>query len=147
MDFENILSLRAATKQMRIKFLNSAREASISAQQAATLKVAPVKGPVWVSEFLTSSPKDDSSRDLLLSLIDAANKNDIRYDRPASEPLHLQWTGYRSDAGKDTPQPLLSEEKKYQKLIGETKCPLTILYIYGGSFVFVITQRIVLASG
>ncbi|TGO42799.1 hypothetical protein BHYA_0005g00640 [Botrytis hyacinthi] len=137
MDFENIKHLTAATKQMREKYWNGAISTSISVQQAATTRNLPVKGPVWVSKFTTPSPShNDNSRELLLGLIDEANTHNINYDRPNSEPLSCEWTGYREGVEAGTPEPLLSENEKYQKLVEGTKSPLTVLYLYGGSFVY-----------
>ncbi|KAF7935494.1 hypothetical protein EAE99_002474 [Botrytis elliptica] len=136
MDFQNIKHLTAATKQMREKYWNDAIRTSISVQQAATTQDLPVKGPVWVSKFTAPSPShDDNSRELLLGLIDEANTHNIHYDRPNCEALSCEWTGYREGVEAGTPEPLLSENEKYQKLVEGTKSPLTVLYLYGGSFV------------
>ncbi|KAF7927360.1 uncharacterized protein EAE97_010035 [Botrytis byssoidea] len=136
MGFENTKHLTAATKQMREKYWNDAIKTSISVQQAATTQNLPVKGPVWVSKFTTPSPShNDNSRELLLGLIDETNTHNIHYDRPNCEPLSCEWTGYREGVEAGTPEPLLSENEKYQELVEGTKSPLTVLYLYGGSFV------------
>lgn len=83
--------------------------------------------------------KEDNSRELLLGLIDEQNTHNIHYDRPDSEPLSCQWTGYREGVEAATPEPLLSEREKYERLVKETKRPLTVLYLYGGTFVFVFS--------
>lgn len=134
MDFEDPRSLLAAAQMLRAEFLKGSMAASLSVQQAASIRDDPVKGPVWVSKFTGPKPTDDNSRDLLLALIDGANDQGIRYNQPDSEPLRCEWTGFRGDAGKDTPEPSLREDEKFQKLVAETTSPLTILYIYGGSF-------------
>ncbi|KAJ8065003.1 hypothetical protein OCU04_007306 [Sclerotinia nivalis] len=136
MDFQNIKHLTAATKQMREKYWNDAISTSISVQQAATTQDLPVKGPVWVSKFIIPSPPQvDNSRDLLLGLVDEHNTHNVHYDRPNSEPLSCQWTGYRGGVDTNTPEPKLSENDKFEKLVQGTKSPLTIFYIYGGTFV------------
>ncbi|KAL3438872.1 Alpha/Beta hydrolase protein [Aspergillus tetrazonus] len=118
MDWENIEHLQAA------------------AQRGPSLRDDPVKGQIWVSKFTTSKPTQDTSRELLLSLIDQLNERNVPYDRPDSASLKFEWLGYRHDAKKDTPEPAsLSESEKFQKLNAETKGPLTILYVYGGTFV------------
>jgi hypothetical protein len=135
MDFEDPRHLLAAAQKLRTEYIKGAKAASISVQQAATTRDAPVKGPVWVSKFTVPKPTNDNSRDLLLALVDEENDKNIHYDRPDSESLHFEWTGFRCNASKDTPEPSLREEEKFQKLMAETTSPLTILYIYGGSFV------------
>lgn len=144
MDFENIKHLTAATKQMREKYWNDAISTSISVQQAATTRNLSVKGPVWVSKFTAPSPShNDNSRELLLGLIDEANTHNIHYDRPNSEPLSCEWTGYHEGVEAGTPEPLLKEIEKYRKLVESTKSPLTVLYLYGGSLVYVYLFRII----
>ncbi|KAA8652790.1 uncharacterized protein ATNIH1004_001695 [Aspergillus tanneri] len=135
MNFEDSRHLIAATQKVRAEYLKSIHTIPISTQQATTNRNDPVKGPVWVSKFTNSKPTNDTSRDLLLSLIDEANDKNIPYDCPDSASLSFEWTGFRSNTNKDTPEPSLSEGEKFEKLIVETKSPLTIFYIYGGSFV------------
>ncbi|KAJ5159917.1 uncharacterized protein N7482_006921 [Penicillium canariense] len=137
MDFENSRHLAAAAQKIKIEYLRRARAASISVQQAAANRDDPATGPVWVSKFTAPKPTDDTSRALLLSLVDEANEKGIQYDRPGSEPLHLEWTGFRANVSRDAAEPLFLEEQKFARLEAETKGPLTLLYIYGGSFTFV----------
>lgn len=137
-DFENPHHLLAAAQKVRAKFLERYTTTSISAQQAASNRDDPVKGPVWVSKFTVPKPTNDNSRDLFLGLVDEANYKNVRYDRPDSAMLHFEWTGFRSDASEDTPEPSLPETEKFQNLMAETTSPLTILYIHGGSFRFAL---------
>ncbi|CAL5868082.1 uncharacterized protein PFLUO_LOCUS2305 [Penicillium psychrofluorescens] len=135
MDFQNSKHLVAAAQKVRAEYLKGAHNTAISIQQKATCRNDPVKGPLWVSKFSLPSPTDDTSRDLLLQLVDEANEHRVRYDRPASAPLDCEWVGYRSNVQKDTPEPAIGEKEKFDKLTAETTSPLTILYLYGGSFV------------
>ncbi|KAM0188637.1 hypothetical protein ACHAPC_003493 [Botrytis cinerea] len=97
---------------------------STSVQQAATTQDLPVKGPVWVSKFTTPSPsRDDNSRELLLGLNDEANSHNIHYDRPSCEQLSCEWTGYRDGVEAGTPEPLLPENEKFQKLVEVPRVP------------------------
>ena len=137
MDFQNSKHLMAAAQKVRAEYLKGAHTTPITVQQKATCRSDPVKGPLWVSKFSLPSPTDDTSRNLLLELIDEANEHHVRYDRPASAQLDFEWVGYRSNVQKDTPEPAIGEKEKFDKLTAETKSPLTILYLYGGSFVLV----------
>ncbi|PWY84705.1 alpha/beta-hydrolase [Aspergillus sclerotioniger CBS 115572] len=101
----------------------------------STLRDDPVKGPIWVAKFDIPKPTDDTSRDLLLALVDELNDKNISYDRPDSQSLKFEWVGSRDNVGKDTPQPSLPEREIFKKLNAETKRPLAILYLYGGTFV------------
>jgi acetyl esterase/lipase len=136
MDWENIEHLQAAVQRVRAAYLKTVHSASFSDLQGPSLRDDPVKGQIWVSKFTTPKPTQDTSRELLLSLIDQLNERNVPYDRPDSASLKFEWLGYRHDAKKDTPEPAsLSESEKFQKLNAETKGPLTILYVYGGTFV------------
>ncbi|KAJ5715779.1 uncharacterized protein N7483_012960 [Penicillium malachiteum] len=136
MDFGNPKHLVAAAQKMRAEFLKAANTVPVSVHQAATLRDDPVIGPFWVSKFSLSIPTDDNSCDALLQLVDEANLLQAQYDRPTSAPLRFEWVGHRSNATKDTPEPPIGEKEKFDNLSAETKGPLTIFYIYGGSFVF-----------
>ncbi|KAE8409390.1 alpha/beta-hydrolase [Aspergillus pseudonomiae] len=131
MDFQNAQHLVAAAQKVRAEYLKGAHTTSISVQQKATCRNDPVNGPFWVSKFSLPRPTDDNSRELLLQLIDEANEHQVRYDRPESAPLDFEWVGYRSNVQKDTPEPAIGEQEKFEKLMAETKSPLTILYLYG----------------
>ncbi|PYI08191.1 hypothetical protein BO78DRAFT_395808 [Aspergillus sclerotiicarbonarius CBS 121057] len=135
MDFENPAHLRAAAQKLRADYLKYAETTPISASQASTLKDHPLKGPIWVAKFAVPKPIDDTSRDLLLALIDELNDKNVSYDHPDSQTLKLEWVGSRDNVGIDAPQPSLPERETFQKLNAETKRPLAILYIYGGTFV------------
>ncbi|RDW93802.1 uncharacterized protein DSM5745_01124 [Aspergillus mulundensis] len=135
MDFENIKHLQAAAQRIREGYLKIVHSTSISDLQLPSLRDDPVRGQLWVSKFTTPKPTQDTSRELLLELIDELNKNNVPYDRADSDFLKFEWIGYRHDAKKDTPEPAeLSESEKFRRLEGETRSPLTILYIYGGTF-------------
>ncbi|KAE8320570.1 hypothetical protein BDV39DRAFT_211544 [Aspergillus sergii] len=112
MDFQNAQHLVAAAQKVRAEYLKDAHTTAISDQQKATCRNDPVKGPLWVSKFTLPSSTDDNSRDLLFRLIDEANEHQM-----------------------DTPEPAIGEQEKFEKLVAETKSPLTVLYLYGGSFV------------
>ncbi|KAJ6150672.1 benzoate 4-monooxygenase cytochrome P450 [Penicillium chermesinum] len=135
MDFQNTKHLVSAAQKMRAEYLKGAHTTAISVQQAATCRNDPVKGPLWISKFSLPRPTDDTSLDLLLKLVDEANEHHVRYDHPISVPLDFEWVGYRSNVQKHTPQPEVGEKEKFAKLTAETKSPLTILYLYGGTFV------------
>ncbi|OKL61809.1 hypothetical protein UA08_02876 [Talaromyces atroroseus] len=135
MDFQNTKHLLASAQKIRADYINYARTTPISVSQASTLRDDAVKGPVWVSKFSTSAPTEDTSRTLLLDLVDELNIKHVPYDRPESQSLRFEWVGFRGHVNRDTPEPSLSEVEKFQRLSEETKSPLAILYIYGGTFV------------
>jgi hypothetical protein len=135
MDFQNSKHLVAAAQKMRAEYLKRAQTTAISVQQKASCRNDPIKGPLWVSKFTLPIPTDDTSRGLLLQLVDEANEHQVRYDRPASVSLDFEWVAYRRNVQKDTPEPAIGEKEKYDRVMAETTSPLTILYLYGGSFV------------
>ncbi|KAI9042372.1 alpha/beta-hydrolase [Aspergillus affinis] len=135
MDYNDPNHLLAAAKKLRTDFLQQVRKSSVSDQQAATLRDDPVKGPRWVAKFTVLKPMEDTSRELLLALVDELNDQNIFYDRPDSQALQFEWVGYRHNVDKNMPEPLISESEKFQRLDAETKHPAVIFYIYGGTFV------------
>ena len=137
MDFENVAHLKTAVQKMRAEYLKRAGGLTITQKQEETTKDVPIKGPVWISKFEVPASSDDDSRELLLQLIDQINEKNIRYDCPLSASLRFEWVGFRKDASRNMPEPLISEQKKFHKLLSETTSPLTILYVYGGTFVYV----------
>lgn len=136
MDFEDPAQLQEAAQRIRAQYLEFAATTPVSDSQASTLRDDPVKGPIWVAKFTVSKPTaDDTSRELLLALIDELNEKNARYDRPSNEELRFEWVGFRSNVEANTPEPSLPEGVKFQNLDAETRSPLAVLYIYGGTFV------------
>lgn len=138
MDFQNAKHLVAATRKVKAAYLENAFEIPLAIGQQATLRDDPVVGPLWVSKFALPRATDSSSRDALIELVDEANVHQVHYDRPDSAPLKFEWVGYRSNAKKNTPEPPISEKEKFDNLTAETKSPLTIFYIYGGMYMYVL---------
>ncbi len=58
---------------------------------------------------------------------------------PAVEGLEAQWIGRRSRVKKDEPEILETELEKYKGLLKDVTSELTVLYVYGGAFVYVDT--------
>lgn len=55
-------------------------------------------------------PTQDTTRDLLLALVDEANETQIPYDRPEPEPLHPEeWTGVRAKVDRSVAEPVVPE--------------------------------------
>ncbi|KAL2830168.1 alpha/beta-hydrolase [Aspergillus pseudoustus] len=137
MDFQNRKHLLAAAAQARVAYAKSSETTSITDAQEASLRDDPVKGPIWVAKFETPAPEpgQDTSRDLLLSLVDELNDKNIPYERPDSTALKFEWVGNRDYVEEDTTEPAISEEEKFKSLAAENTAPLTVLYIYGGTFV------------
>lgn len=136
MDFQNSQHLVAAAQKIRRQYTKNAFSAPLSVKQQETIRNDPVIGPLWVSKFSLPSPTDDTSREALLQLVDEGNVHQVRYDRPVSARLNFEWVGYRSNVKPDTPEPLITEKEKFEMLRAETRGPMTILYIYGGTFVY-----------
>ncbi|KAL4864240.1 hypothetical protein BDV12DRAFT_176448 [Aspergillus spectabilis] len=135
MDFEDPDHLLGAAQKIRAEYLELAANTPISVSQGATLRDDLVKGPIWIAKFTVPKPTRDTSRELLLALIDKLNDKNVRYERPDNQELKFEWVGFRGNVEANTLEPSLAESVKFQKLNAETKSPLTILYIYGGTFV------------
>ena len=136
MDWESKDAVGRIVAQTRAQIMASAVEGpTISQLQKATLKESKVKGPMWVSKFtLPVAKENDHVRTLLLGVIDMFNDGDRPYARPDSEPIDIEWIGYRKGAGKDAPEPLIPEDEKYARLVKDTSSPAVVMFIYGGAF-------------
>ncbi|KAJ5538530.1 benzoate 4-monooxygenase cytochrome P450 [Penicillium frequentans] len=142
MDFQDPEDLVSAAQMIREAYLENAYSAPLSVKQQETLRNDLVIGPLWVSKCPLPSSKDDTSRDALLRVVDDANVHQmwrrlidakVPYYRPASGPLNLEWVGFRSNVQEDTPEPLVTEKEKFDKLTVETKSSSTVFYIYSGT--------------
>lgn len=130
-------SISELVEKMRAALFAISSTMTISQQQNGTLKEPAIKGPSWVSKFTVPPPKEDCVRMLLLKVIDVLADGNEPLTRPQSEALDLQWTGYRINVGRETPEPLLSEKEKYSRLMKDISSPLVIMFIYGGAFLYV----------
>lgn len=78
MDFQDPEDLVSAAQMIREAYLENAYSAPLSVKQEETLRNDPVIGPLWVSKCSLPSPKDDTSRDALLRVVDDANVHQVR---------------------------------------------------------------------
>lgn len=134
MDWESKEDISRFVGEMRAGVMAISSTATISQQQNATTKEHAVKGPSWVSKFTVPPPKEDHVRTLLLRVIDELRDGNSPDSRPQSEAIDLQWTGHHIGVDRDTPEPFISEEEKYVRLMKDISSPLVILFIYGGAF-------------
>ncbi|KAJ5280527.1 benzoate 4-monooxygenase cytochrome P450 [Penicillium angulare] len=138
MRYDDAEYLADTSKVVKANILDARTQNSVSMQQAFTCRDEAVKGNVWVSKFSLPKPadEDDTSRDHFMRLVDDANEHNVEFQRLYSQKLDFEWVGYRGgkEIGKKTPEPDIPEREKFERLSAETKGPLTILYIYGGSF-------------
>jgi hypothetical protein len=92
-----------------------------------------VKGPMWVSRVTLPQPEIDV-RDAVLRAIEDLKTGDETYDIPDVAAVEGEWTGYRAGVGKNTAEPDLAEDEKYQKLRAESPSDMTVLYFHGGAY-------------
>ena len=108
--------------------------ASVSVQQAGSLRDPGVQGPVWVSKVTLPAPGERDVLDRLVAAIEDAKSPGAVYDVPAIEPVQAEWTGFRKGADART-KPLadLSDAQVYSKMMEEATSETTILYMHGGA--------------
>jgi len=107
---------------------------SISAQQKGSTGDSPVKGPMWISRVKAEAPPEDDMRQAVFSAIDSMKVGGETYTKPEYKSIEAEWTGYRSNVSKDAPEPSLSEQEKFKKLMADTKSNVTILFFHGGAY-------------
>ncbi|PYH92745.1 hypothetical protein BO71DRAFT_382953 [Aspergillus ellipticus CBS 707.79] len=105
----------------------------IGKQQKDSIRDPGVKGPMWVSKVTLPRPEDDI-QDAVIKAIEDLKVGDVTYHIPGVAPVEAEWTGYRSGVDKNTPQPDISEEEKYEELRKESKEDMVILYFHGGIY-------------
>ena len=114
---------------------------SVLKVQESTLRDGGVKGKTWVATAKVKAPKGDEEglREAVFKAIEdmkPAESTPLKYSDPGLEDVEVEWTGFRSDAGKDDPPPDIPEEEKYKKLMAEPSrtSETTILYFHGGAY-------------
>jgi len=111
---------------------------SLGKVQATTLKDPGIKGKIWVAKATVKAPAatEETMRDAVFKAIDDMNVGEISYTKPELADTEVEWTGYRPDAGKEETLPDISEEEKYERLMGESTrtSETTILYFHGGAY-------------
>ena len=114
--------------------IGSDTPASVSVQQAVSLRDPGIFGPQWVSKI--SAPKAVDGDDVLaklLAAVDATKADGAIYDKPTSVPVEAEWTGWREGVKESARAPTgLSESEIYDKMMQETTSDVTILYMHGG---------------
>lgn len=103
--------------------------------QARTLRDPGVKGKMWIAKATIPVPEDETLREATFKAIEDMGDGSESYTKPALAPLNVEWTGYRSEAGKEDPLPDISEEEKFSKLMADPNRnnATTVLYFHGGS--------------
>lgn len=137
MNWESKKSISELVGEMRARVSAISTTVTISEQQNASLRERAITGPVWVSKFAVPPPQKDDVRTLLLRVVDGLADGNRPRPRPQSEPIRLQWTGYRAGVRVKTPELLISEREKYTRLMKEVSSPVVIFFLYGGAFLYV----------
>ncbi|CAI6340053.1 unnamed protein product [Periconia digitata] len=124
---------------MRSMLVPGSTPSTISKNQRLTTKDPGVKGKMWISKVsIPVDSDDDHVRQLVLDTVDSMSTTPEQkatvYEKPASQPLEAEWTGYRASATSTSPEPPnLSEQEKYNNLVAETTSKVTTLYFHGGA--------------
>lgn len=114
--------------------INSPHQRPISVQQKASIRDPGVKGPMWISRVKFGAPPEDDVRQALFKTIDEMRTGDEIYAKPEFQTVEAEWTGYRPNVDKESPEPLIPEEERYKKLMQDVHSEVTILYFHGGGF-------------
>ena len=111
-----------------------------SQMQRGSMKDPGIKGPKWVSKVTTPRPAESDVLDALVEVIENLKEGDETYEVPELRDVEAEWTGYRKGVRKNAPQPHISEQEKYQKMMEEVSKDLTVLYFHGGAYQWVLTH-------
>ena len=117
-------------------FLTKPRPETMSKIQDFSMRDPGIKGPMWISKVTLPLPEDTDVRLRVQEMFEKLREDDARLTEPevVEAPVEGEWTGHRSDAGAHAPELAISEEEKYQRLMGEVESDVTILYFHGGAY-------------
>lgn len=141
--FLHILGLGTNSKKWTLKeavFVNVLRDIvagpqeSVSVQQKKSTQERAVKGNIWVSKVTLPAPPEDDVRQLLLEGFRSLRTGNEEFTLPSCVAVEGEWTGYRANVSDKEPEPIISEEAKFQRLMEETTNDNTVLYFHGGSY-------------
>ena len=130
----------AATIQAFRDKLASRSYVPLSVQQQSTTKDTPAKGPLWVSRVKLPPPAKGSICDKILGAIRHYAEEAETYIHPTLTVVEGEWVGLRKHVGKQEPEPQISEKEKFDRLLGDTSSKVTIFYIHGGTFWYVLDR-------
>ncbi|EFW20433.1 hypothetical protein D8B26_003185 [Coccidioides posadasii str. Silveira] len=92
------------------------------------------KGYMWVSAVTMPKPPENDVLQALLKAIEYHMDGSETYEVPKVCDVEAEWNAYRQGAHARTPQPNISEEAKYARLMEDVNEDLTILYFHGGAY-------------
>lgn len=110
--------------------------------QRGSIRDPGVKGPMWISKYTIPKPDNqDGPLDVLVWAIKELGDGRETYTLPEVADVEGEWTGYRSGVHRKAPLPDISEQEKYENMMGEVQSKLTILYFHGGAFMYGFLPR------
>ena len=105
-------------------------------RQQATLKDPGIRGKIWISKVTFPASENSGLLHRFYGAIDELKGSPAdTYTVPTILPVEAEWTGYRLNVDAYRPRPDLSEAQHFQRLMGDTSTPITLLYFHGGAFV------------
>lgn len=120
-------------------YLLNPRPMSVSAAQRFVIPTGPIKGRIWISNYVCPAPADRGIQDAVASAIRGlreAGPDEPELDlvMPEMEPVEAEWTGFRAGASSDALLPDLPQQELYNEMMKGVTSPTTILYLHGGAF-------------
>lgn len=107
---------------------------SVTAQQRKSTRDRIVKGNLWVSKVTLPGPPEDDTPQLLFEVFRSLRTGNEEFIPPSLVPVEAEWTGWRANVSSKEPEPGISEEAKFQRLMEDTASDVTVLYFHGGSY-------------
>lgn len=127
----------AVTVRILFSFINESPPTTISKSQSASLVDDGVKKNMWVSKIVLPKPPEDNVRQVLFSIFEKLKEPGEAlggYREPNLLPVEAEWIGNRPKEKLDSPEPNISEEKKYLEMMRHVVSKTTILYFHGGAY-------------
>ena len=112
----------------------------LSKIQTESLKDPGVKENVWVakSHFPAAIDEDKDVRQLIASAVTLLGRGDEEFKSPQPSIVIAEWVGHRqrNEAIQGNGQSVISEQAKYTNLMQDVKSNTTIVYVFGGAFLY-----------
>ena len=117
-------------------YLCNPRPISVTAAQKFVIPDGPIKGRIWISNYVCPAPADSGIQNAVASAIQGLreDKQEMSLPMPEMAPVEAEWTGFRAGVSPEAVLPELTPKELYNEMMKEVTSTTTVLYLHGGAF-------------
>lgn len=88
--------------------------------------------------FSAPAERENDVRQLISRAVVMLGRGDKKFKLPQTSNVVVEWVGHwpRSSTSNTDPQPAISEQEKFVILMRDPKTDTTIVYLFGGAFLY-----------